>query len=43
MSPSQGVVFRWQCLIPCGGGYIDGNSGPMQTLGWMMGNMDVVS
>jgi hypothetical protein len=43
MSPSHGGVFRWQCLIPCGGGYIDGNSGPMQTLGWMMGNMDVVS
>ena len=43
MSPSHGGVFRWQCLIPCGGGYLDGNSGPMQTLGWMMGNMDVVS
>ncbi|HJY70011.1 MAG TPA: hypothetical protein VJ254_25080, partial [Streptosporangiaceae bacterium] len=28
MSPSHGGVFRWQCLIPCGGGYIDGNSGP---------------
>jgi len=43
MSPSHGGVFRWQCLIPCGGGYIDGNSGPMQTLGWMMGDMDVVA
>ena len=43
MSPSHTGTYRWQCLIPCGGGYIDGNSGPMQTLGWMMGEMDVVS
>jgi hypothetical protein len=43
MSPAHAGVFRWQCLIPCGGGYIDGNSGPMQTLGWMMGDMDVVA
>jgi hypothetical protein len=41
MSPSPGT-YRWQCLIPCGGGYIDGNGGPMQTLGWMAGFMDVV-
>lgn len=41
-SPSAGV-YRWQCLVPCGGGYLDGNSGPMQTLGYMMGEMDVVS
>ena len=43
MSPSHTGSFRWQCLIPCGGGYIDGNGGPMQTLGWMAGNMDVVA
>jgi hypothetical protein len=43
MSPRHAGVFRWQCLVPCGGGYLDGNSGPMQTLGWMMGEMDVVS
>ena len=42
-SPAQGGVFRWQCLVPCGGGYLDGNSGPMQTIGYMMGEMDVVS
>jgi hypothetical protein len=42
-SPDHGGVFRWQCLIPCGGGYLDGNSGPMQTMGYMMGEMDVVS
>jgi hypothetical protein len=42
-TPAKGGVFRWQCLIPCGGGYLDGNGGPMQTLGYMMGMMDVVS
>jgi hypothetical protein len=43
MSPKKGGDFRWQCLVPCGGGYLDGNSGPMQTLGWMMGEMNVVA
>jgi hypothetical protein len=43
MTPAHGGTFRWQCLIPCGGGYIDGNGGPMQTLGFMMGEMDVVT
>jgi hypothetical protein len=43
MTPAHGGVFRWQCLIPCGGGYVDGNGGPMQTIGFMMGEMDVVS
>ena len=42
-SPHHGGVFRWQCFVPCGGGYLDGNSGPMQTFGYMMGEMDVVS
>jgi hypothetical protein len=42
-SPASPGVFRWQCFVPCGGGFIDGNSGPMQTLGYMMGEMDVVS
>ncbi|MGH3280185.1 MAG: hypothetical protein ACRDNW_13745 [Trebonia sp.] len=41
-SPAAGV-YRWQCLVPCGGGFLDGFSGPMQTLGFMMGEMDVVS
>ncbi|HEY6279190.1 MAG TPA: hypothetical protein VIX86_22990 [Streptosporangiaceae bacterium] len=34
-------IYRWQCLIPCGGGFIDGNGGPMQTIGYMTGNMVV--
>jgi hypothetical protein len=42
-SPKQTGTYRWQCFVPCGGGFIDGNGGPMQTLGWMMGEMDVVS
>ena len=42
MSPSQTGPYRWQCLIPCGGGFLDGNGGPMQTLGWMTGFMYVV-
>ena len=42
MSPSQTGSYRWQCLVPCGGGYVDGNGGPMQTLGWMAGFMYVV-
>jgi hypothetical protein len=42
-APSQTGDYRWQCLIPCGGGYLDGNGGPMQTLGWMTGFMDVVA
>ena len=43
MSPSQTGAYRWQCLIPCGGGFLDGNGGPMQTLGWMTGFMYVVA
>ena len=37
----QSGVYRWQCFIPCGGGFLDGNGGPMQTLGYMAGNMEV--
>jgi hypothetical protein len=43
MSPKQTGSYRWQCLVPCGGGFIDGNGGPMQTLGWMAGFMYVVA
>jgi len=41
MTPAKGGTFRWQCFIPCGGGYVDGNGGPMSTLGYMMGQMEV--
>jgi hypothetical protein len=39
--PNHGGIFRWQCYVPCGGGFIDGNGGPMQTFGYMTGNMEV--
>ena len=39
--PAHAGTFRWQCYIPCGGGFIDGNGGPMQTIGYMTGNMEV--
>jgi hypothetical protein len=42
-SPRAAGTYFWQCRIPCGGGFIDGFGGPMQTLGFMTGNMEVVS
>ena len=42
MTPAPGV-YRWQCFIPCGLDFLNGNGGPMQTIGYMMGNMQVVS
>ena len=33
---------RWQCFVPCGAGWIFGNGGPMQSLGWMDGYLHVV-
>jgi hypothetical protein len=40
-TPKTTGTFRWQCFVPCGGGFLDGNGGPMQNLGFMMGNMQV--
>jgi hypothetical protein len=34
--------FRWQCFVPCAAGWLNGNGGPMQTLGYMDGFIDVV-
>ena len=34
--------FRWQCFVPCAAGWYFGNGGPMQTLGYMDGFIDVV-
>jgi hypothetical protein len=42
MTPGPGV-YRWQCFIPCGLSFLFGNGGPMQTIGYMTGNMTVVS
>jgi hypothetical protein len=41
MTPKTGGTFRWQCFVPCGLGYVDGNGGPMGTPGYMMGQMEV--
>ncbi len=41
MTPDVGGTFRWQCIIPCGGGFLDGNGGPMSTPGYMSGQMEV--
>jgi hypothetical protein len=40
-TPKTAGTFRWQCFVPCGGGYLDGNGGPMGTPGYMMGQMEV--
>lgn len=42
-TPKTPGEYFWQCRIPCGGGFIDGFGGPMQTIGFMTGNMVVVS
>ncbi|MGE5133441.1 MAG: hypothetical protein ACM32E_11100 [Gemmatimonadota bacterium] len=42
-APSKPGYFRWQCFVPCGGGYLDGNGGPMATIGYMMGQMEVTA
>jgi hypothetical protein len=33
--------YRWQCFVPCGAGYLDGFGGPMQTVGYMDGFLEV--
>jgi hypothetical protein len=35
-------TFRWQCFVPCAAGFLNGNGGPMQTVGFMDGFVDVV-
>ena len=32
-TPSHGGEFRWQCFVPCGGGFIDGNGRDTTTSG----------
>jgi len=43
MTPRTPGTYFWQCRVPCGGGFIDGFGGPMQTFGFMTGNMQVVA
>lgn len=33
--------YRWQCFVPCAAGFIDGFGGPMQTIGYMDGFLNV--
>jgi len=42
-TPKTPGDYFWQCRIPCGLGYLDGFGGPMQTIGYMTGQMEVVS
>src|SRR5215467_8724703 len=41
-TPMTPGSYFWQCMVPCGLGYLDGFGGPMQTLGFMTGEMEVV-
>src|ERR1035438_7615353 len=42
-APATAGDFFWQCRVPCGLGSLEGFGGPMQTIGYMTGQMDVVS
>jgi hypothetical protein len=33
--------FRWQCFVPCAAGFLAGFGGPMQTIGYMDGFLQV--
>ena len=39
-TPGKGR-YRWQCFVPCAAGFLDGFGGPMQTLGYMDGFIQV--
>ncbi len=43
IAPKVAGDYFWQCRIPCGLGYLDGFGGPMQTIGYMTGQMEVAS
>lgn len=40
-TPARGL-YRWQCFVPCGAGFVAGWGGPMQTVGYMDGYIKVV-
>jgi hypothetical protein len=42
-APKTAGNYFWQCRIPCGGGFVTGFGGPMQTIGYMTGQMEVAS
>jgi hypothetical protein len=41
-SPGPGN-YRWQCFVPCGLGFLFGNGGPMSSVGYMGGFMQVAA
>jgi hypothetical protein len=41
-TPTTPGSYFIQCAIPCGLAYLDGYGGPMQTIGYMTGEMEVV-
>lgn len=36
-------TYHWQCFVPCAAGFLFGQGGPMQTVGYMDGYLKVVS
>jgi len=43
IAPKTPGNYFWQCRVPCGGGFVTGFGGPMQTIGYMTGEMEVAS
>jgi hypothetical protein len=41
-TPSSPGNYRWQCFVPCGLAFLYGNGGPMSTVGYMGGFLQVV-
>ncbi len=35
--------YHWQCFVPCAAGFYTGFGGPMQTVGWMDGYLNVTA
>lgn len=42
VTPKAVGQYAWQCFVPCGAGWLYGNGGPMQTIGYMDGLLKVV-
>jgi hypothetical protein len=40
-TPAKHGQYRWQCFVPCAAGYQNGFGGPMQTVGYMDGYLNV--
>jgi hypothetical protein len=41
ISPKGSGSYAWQCFVPCALGWLFGNAGPMQTVGYMGGFLKV--